>query len=88
VPFVRVITDITGTLPWRRRDGGMPVGYLGRAALRIEHCDMTPESWYSGAGRDGQRLCKHVPAATNTHATIEELLNAIFSMWSLLYQMQ
>jgi hypothetical protein len=25
-----------------------------------------------------QRLGKHVPAATNTHATIEELMNAYF----------
>jgi hypothetical protein len=32
-----------------------------------------------------QRLCKHVPAATNTHTT-EELLDASFSMRSVSYQ--
>jgi hypothetical protein len=30
-----------------------------------------------------QRLGKNVTAATNTHATIEELLNALFSVWSV-----
>jgi hypothetical protein len=33
-----------------------------------------------------QRLGKHVTAATNTDATIEELLNASFSMPSVSYQ--
>jgi hypothetical protein len=33
-----------------------------------------------------QGLCKHVPAATNTHATIEESVDASFSMLSVLYQ--
>jgi hypothetical protein len=33
-----------------------------------------------------QRLGKNVTAATNTHATIEELLNASFSMRSMSYQ--
>jgi hypothetical protein len=33
-----------------------------------------------------QRLGKHFPAATNTHATVEELLDAVFSMWSLSFQ--
>jgi hypothetical protein len=33
-----------------------------------------------------QRLGKHVPAATNTHATTEELLYALFSMPSFSYQ--
>jgi hypothetical protein len=32
-------------------------------------------------------LDKHVPAAMNTHATIEELLDVVFSMWSLSHQM-
>jgi hypothetical protein len=29
VPFVRMITDITGTSSQRRRNSDMPVGYLG-----------------------------------------------------------
>jgi hypothetical protein len=33
-----------------------------------------------------QRLCKHVPAATNSDATIEELLDAMFSVLSASYQ--
>jgi hypothetical protein len=35
-----------------------------------------------------QRLSKHVTAETNTHATIEELLDASFSMRSVSYQRQ
>jgi hypothetical protein len=30
-----------------------------------------------------QRLSKHVPMATNTHTTIEELLYTSFSVWSV-----
>jgi hypothetical protein len=30
----------------------------------------------------GQRHNEHVPAPTNQHATIKELLEAIFSMWN------
>jgi hypothetical protein len=30
-----------------------------------------------------QRPGKHVPAVTNTHATMEELLDAVFSMRSM-----
>jgi hypothetical protein len=33
-----------------------------------------------------QRLGKKVIAATNTHATIEELLDVSFSIWSVSYQ--
>jgi hypothetical protein len=33
-----------------------------------------------------QCLSKHVPLATNIHATIEELSDVVFSLWSLLYQ--
>jgi hypothetical protein len=33
-----------------------------------------------------QRLGNHFPAATNRHATIEELLEAVFSMRSASYQ--
>jgi hypothetical protein len=33
-----------------------------------------------------QRLCINVNAATNTHATIDELLDASFSMRSMTYQ--
>jgi hypothetical protein len=34
-----------------------------------------------------QRLGKHIPAATNTHATITEMLDAVRSMRSVLYQL-
>jgi hypothetical protein len=53
---------------------------------------MSPESRNSavrssaGTAIARQRLGKHVPAATNTHATIEEMLNASFSMRSVSYQ--
>jgi hypothetical protein len=33
-----------------------------------------------------QRFVKNVTAVTNTHATIEELLDASFSMWPVSYQ--
>jgi hypothetical protein len=33
-----------------------------------------------------QRLGRNVAAVTNTHATIEELLDASFSMWPVSYQ--
>jgi hypothetical protein len=36
----------------------------------------------------GKRLGKHVPAAKNTHTTIEELLDASFSVLSVSYQMK
>jgi hypothetical protein len=35
---------------------------------------------------DRQLLGKHVPVAANTSATVEELLNAVFSMRSVSYQ--
>jgi hypothetical protein len=35
---------------------------------------------------DRQGIAKHFPAATNTHAIIEELLDAMFSMRSMSYQ--
>jgi hypothetical protein len=33
-----------------------------------------------------QWLSKHIPGITNTHATIKELLGALFSLQSMLYQ--
>jgi hypothetical protein len=30
-----------------------------------------------------QQLVTYVPAATNTHGTAEELLDAVFSVWSV-----
>jgi hypothetical protein len=33
-----------------------------------------------------QRLGKQIPKLTNTHATVEELLDAVFSMRSVSYQ--
>jgi hypothetical protein len=34
-----------------------------------------------------QRLSKHLPAAINTHATIKELLEAVFSARFVTYQL-
>jgi hypothetical protein len=50
VPFMRLITDITGTSPWRR-NGNLPVGYLEQAALRREQCDGMAESQNSGTNK-------------------------------------
>jgi hypothetical protein len=44
-PFTRAITDLTSTFPQKRKNGGTPVGYLGRAASRREQCDMRADSW-------------------------------------------
>jgi hypothetical protein len=33
-----------------------------------------------------QRLDRNVTAVTNTHATVDELLDALFSMWPVSYQ--
>jgi hypothetical protein len=33
-----------------------------------------------------QRLCKYVPAARNTHAAMDELLDAVLSMLPILYK--
>jgi hypothetical protein len=33
-----------------------------------------------------QRLCRNVTAVTNKHATIEELLDASFSMWTCMHR--
>jgi hypothetical protein len=63
-------------------NSGMLVGYSGQAALRMEQCDMTPESQTSGARRDG---CCY-PVAMNTHGTMEELMDAVSSMRSVSYQ--
>jgi hypothetical protein len=35
-----------------------------------------------------QWLDKNVAAATNTYAAVEELLDVLFSMWSMLYQVK
>jgi hypothetical protein len=42
-------------------------------------CDMITET----STVAGQRLDKHLSAATDTHATIEELLDTVFSMRSV-----
>jgi hypothetical protein len=54
VSFERAIIDVTGTSHRRRRNGGTPVDYSGRAALRRERCNMMHESLNSGAIRDGR----------------------------------
>jgi hypothetical protein len=43
------------------------------------YCDMIAEGWNGGA-----RNAKNVPAETDLHATVEELLKVMSSMWSML----
>jgi hypothetical protein len=49
VSSARAIVDFTGAPPRRRKNGDTPVGYSGRAALRREQCEVTPESQNSGS---------------------------------------
>jgi hypothetical protein len=42
-PFSRAITDVARTSSWKRRNGCIPVGYSGLAAIRMEQCDMMAE---------------------------------------------
>jgi hypothetical protein len=63
IPVGRMIINVTGTPSRRSRNGGTPVGYSGRAAIKKEQCDMMPESQNIGdrrAGHARQRLGKHV----------------------------
>jgi hypothetical protein len=46
------------------------------------YCDMTPKRWNSGAKIDD----KHMSMAMDMHATTHKLLEAMFSMWSMLEQ--
>lgn len=46
---------------------------------RSMYCDMIAEGWNGGA-----RNAKNVPAETDLHATVEELLKVMSSMWSML----
>jgi hypothetical protein len=48
VSFVKPFTDVIGMSPEKRRNGNMSVGYLGRAALRREQCDMMAEARITG----------------------------------------
>jgi hypothetical protein len=60
-----------------------------RSPYRMCVFPLTPEGLNIGARRDAiarQRLGTHVPAATNTHATIKELLDMVFSVRSMSYQ--
>lgn len=50
----------------------------------LQHCGMTSERQYSGARKDGRGYTaanKYVSLAKDTHATIQELLKAVFSTW-------
>jgi hypothetical protein len=49
-------------------------------------CMCTPLSVLGKGSVATKRLGKHAPVATNIHATIDELLDASFSMLSVLYQ--
>jgi hypothetical protein len=56
--------------------------------MRSPCCLCAPSNAYrpEETAVDRQRLSKHVSAATNTHATIEQLLDEVFCMRSLSYQ--
>jgi hypothetical protein len=70
-----VITDVFGTSP-RRRNGDVPIGYLGHALLRRQQCDMTVENQIVERRRRPflrQRHSKHVSAAINQHPTTKKI---------------
>jgi hypothetical protein len=52
----------------------IPVSLIGNGSLKILHIVAS------------HRLGRNVTAVTNTHATIEELLDASFSMWPVSYK--
>jgi hypothetical protein len=58
--------------------------YLLEGYLMTVYCDMTPESRNSGARGNvhcQQRLVEHVPTASNTQTTPEELLTSSIFCW-------
>jgi hypothetical protein len=44
VPLIKAVTDVTRGHPQCRGNGGLPVGFLGQAVLRMEQCDMMSNS--------------------------------------------
>jgi hypothetical protein len=52
-----------------------------------QYCDMMAESWNGAAKKEAavamQLRGKHISAATNQHATTEELLEVVSTMWSM-----
>jgi hypothetical protein len=58
--------------------------FLSLGYGKRKYCEMTPEIQNSGARAEPiskQRLGKHIPAATNTQATIEGLLGKDVFCW-------
>jgi hypothetical protein len=60
----------------KRMNGGTPVGYSGRAALRREQCDITEEKVSTRLRHSKQPIS----ITTIAHATVKELWEAVFSM--------
>jgi hypothetical protein len=78
--------DILACFPYFEKIQG---GLWNRLAVCVCVPPLTTESRNNGARRGAvarQRLGKHVPPATNIHATTEELLDEVFSMQPMSYQ--
>jgi hypothetical protein len=88
IKAVKAVKAVTGTSPGKR-NGDTSIGYWRPACLRREECDVAQNRNTGTKGAARQRLGKNVSAATNQHETIQEILEAVFSIPSLtrLYSM-
>jgi hypothetical protein len=64
----------------------IPLSLLGNGSVKIPHIVARHRLGKNPLIVARQRLSKNVIAVTNTHATIEELLDASFSVWPVSYQ--
>jgi hypothetical protein len=53
MPVTKTTKDVTGTSPWKRSYGNMPIGYTGKTTLKKEQCDMMNEIQNTGTNRYG-----------------------------------
>jgi hypothetical protein len=63
-----------------------PLSLLGNGSVKIPSSLLGNCSLKNPLIVARQRLGRNVTALTNTHATIEKLMNASFSMWPVSYQ--
>jgi hypothetical protein len=64
----------------------VPLSLLGNGAVKFPVSLLGHASVKNPLIVAKQRLDRNVTAVTNTHATIEQLLDALFSMWPVTYQ--
>jgi hypothetical protein len=64
----------------------VPLSFLGNGSVKIFLSLLGNGSVKNPLIVARQRLGRNVTAVTNAHATIEELLDASFSMWPVSYQ--